>query len=174
MWEIIFGVLAGIFILVIVIGTFLPSTLSFSRTLSIDADRKTVFSYLEDLHNWKLWSQWSPENDVPIIFTYERKEKGVGSIMRWRGKKMGNGKVEIKECVPHKLLQAEIVFSSGFKLQSFFELQQDGNTTHIVWRMQGKVKRFGVARVIGLMIPKWMGKDMQTALKILKMVCERK
>ncbi|MFN0274243.1 MAG: SRPBCC family protein [Chitinophagales bacterium] len=173
MWEIIFGVLAGIFVLVVLIGTFLPSKLKFSRTLSIDAERKTIFGYLEDLHKWKLWSQWSPENDAPITFTHEGKEKGSGAMMRWKGRKMGAGKIEIKECVPHKFLMAEISFSSGFKLQSFFELIQDGNTTHVTWRMEGKIKRFGVARFIGLMIPRWMGKDMQTALKILKMHSEK-
>lgn len=174
MWQIIFGVLAGIFVLIVIVGTFLPSKLKFSRTLSIDAERKLIFSYLDDLHKWKLWSQWSPENDAPITFTYEGKEKGIGAVMRWSGKKMGKGKVEITETTPHKFLHAEISFSSGFKLQSYFELQQDTDTTHIVWRMEGKVKRFGVARIIALMIPKWMGQDMQTALKILKMLCEAK
>lgn len=175
MWEIILTGLAAIFVLIVLSGFFIPSTIAFKRSLTIDADKKLIFSYLDDLHNWKLWSAWSSENDAPIQFTYEGAEKGEGAIMKWKGKKLGAGKMEIKHTVPYKLLENEIMFNnSGFKLQSKFELTPASDATHVTWSMQGKIKRFGIAKIIGLLLPRWMGRDMETSLKILSMLCVKK
>ncbi|MBC8046455.1 MAG: SRPBCC family protein, partial [Fimbriimonadaceae bacterium] len=127
------------------------------------------------LHKWKLWSAWSPENDAPITFIYEGKEKGEGAIMKWKGKKMGAGRMEIINCEPYKNMQLEILFNnSGFRMQSYFELIPAKDTTHITWKMEGKIRRFGIAKIIGLLLPRWMGRDMQTGLKILRLICEKK
>lgn len=175
MWEIVFGILAGIFSVIVLAGFFIPSKIAFSKTTDIAAEKRVIFGYLEDLRKWQQWSQWSEANDAPITCTYEGKERGRGAIMQWKGKKMGSGKMEIKTCVPHKELQIEIIFhNSGFTMQSYFLLTSAKHSTQVTWRMEGRIRRFGIAKFIGLLLPKWMGKDMQTALKILKMLCEER
>lgn len=139
----------------------------------METDKKNIFRNINDLEQWKMWSQWSPENDEKIIMSFDGNTKGKGATMKWKGRKMGSGKMEIKESNPYSFLHAEIVFiNSGFTLQSKFQINEDNNLCHVVWAMEGKIKRFGIAKFIGLLLPRWLGKDMDTALKILKMISE--
>lgn len=87
-------ILSGAFALLIIVGIFLPSKISFERNLSINADKKIIFSYLENLKQWETWSAWSTQNDASIIFTFPEKYFGTGAIMQWKGKKLGAGRME--------------------------------------------------------------------------------
>ncbi|MBC8173461.1 MAG: SRPBCC family protein [Chitinophagales bacterium] len=174
MWGNVLIVLAGLFSLIVIAGFFLPSKVSFSRTLSLDADKKKVFEFINDLKKWRQWTAWSKENDARIALTYEGKEKGVGAVKRWKGKKMGAGRMEIIKSEPYKNVVVEIIFISGMRFESNFQLVSEETVTHVTWNMHGRVRRFGIAKIIGLLLPGWMGKDMQTGLKILKMISENK
>lgn len=168
-------ILSGAFALLIIVGIFLPAKISFERNLSINADKKIIFSYLENLKLWEIWSAWSTQNDATVVCTFPDKYSGSGAVMQWKGKKLGAGRMEILKCNPNQQLEMQLMFNnSGFRIFYFFTLKDIGGSTHVQWKAIGKMRRIGIAKIIALMLPKWMGRDMEIGLKILKQTAEKK
>lgn len=168
-------ILAGIFAAIVIISFFLPSKIAFERNLTIQAEIKSVFNYVDDLILWQTWSAWSKFNDQKIICTIDTKHKGKGATMHWKGKKLGSGKMEITASNPYQSVELALFFNnSGFRIHYYFIFSEITDGTHVQWRASGKMRRFGVAKLIALMLPRWMGRDMEIGLKLLKQVSENK
>lgn len=173
--EILIGI-AGFFALIIVVGIFIPRKYSFHKTIVINADKKHIFNTIDNLSTWKVWSQWSPERDPSIVLTYSEDTQGVQSWMEWKGKKMGAGKMEITTTDPYRRIDLAAAFNKGlFKMDFAFTLEElkEGQIA-VKWTISGLTKRGGFAKMLGRMLPKMMGKDMEIALKILQAYCEGK
>ncbi|MFI5171874.1 MAG: hypothetical protein ACHQFW_05760 [Chitinophagales bacterium] len=167
-------VFAGLFALIIVIGIFIPSKYQFSRSIIINADKKIIFNTIDDLTTWKTWSAWSKENDPRIEISYGEITSGTGAIMEWKGKKMGKGKIEILKTEPYKDIQTSASFNKGvFKMEfSFLIEEMSAKEVNVKWIVKGRTRRSGFAKILGRMLPKWMGNDMATSLKVLKHLAE--
>lgn len=167
-------VIAGVFAVLIVAGLFISRNYSFHKSIVIHGDKRSIFNTLDALPTWKIWSQWSPERDPAIQLTYSDTPQGVASWFEWKGKKMGAGKLEITASEPYKSMQASVSFNKGlFKMDFLFTLEElKENTILIKWTVSGKTKRGGFAKILGRMLPRMMGKDMEIALKILQHHCE--
>jgi len=166
-------VLAGLFAAIIIAGLFISSKYRFSKSILIHADKKKVFNSIDELKEWAIWSAWSKDNDKTIDISYGEKSQGVGAIMNWKGKKMGRGEIAIKKSEPYKEMLAHAVFNKGiFKMDFQFTLEEEKDHTKLTWLVSGKTKRSAFAKILGRIIPKWMGKDIETSLKILKHHCE--
>lgn len=166
--------IAGVFALIIIIGLFIPSKYKFSRTTTIDADKKTVFNTIDDLTSWAKWSAWSPERDSTIDITYGEKTSGNGATMIWKGKRMGKGNMTIESTDPYNTIQLSAVFNKGlFKMNFTFTIQPvSDHSVDVTWEVSGRTKRGGFAKILGRMLIKAMGRDMEIALKILTHHCE--
>ncbi len=166
--------IAGFFALIIVIGLFIPSKYSFSRTTTIDADKRKVFNTIDDLTSWKQWSAWSPEKDHRIAISYGDKTSGTGAQMFWKGGTMGKGEMQITSTDPYQTINLNAIFNKGvFKMEFTFKIESiNEKSVDVSWIVAGKTKRGGFAKLLGRFLPKMMGKDMETALKILKHLCE--
>jgi len=166
-------VIAGIFAAIIVGGIFISSKYRFAKTALIRCDKKTVFNYIDDLAMWQKWSAWSKEKDHRINITFDQKQEGVGAKMFWKGGKMGKGEMEIKKSDPYKDILLAVVFNKGvFKMEFEFVFEEEKEQTKVSWFVSGRTRRGGFAKILGRLLPKWMGKDMETSLKILKHLCE--
>lgn len=166
-------ILAGVFVAIILVGLFISSKYSFSKSISISADKKTVFNYIDDLNDWQKWSAWSTNNDPKIKITYGDKHEGTGAIMYWKGSKMGKGEIEIKSSDPYRELLMTANFNKGvFRMEFKFQLEEDKGSTTVKWFVSGRTRRGGFAKILGRILPRWMGKDMEISLKILKHLSE--
>lgn len=167
-------VIAGAFAALIVVGLFIPRSYKFSKTIMVRADKKSIFNTLDDLNTWKEWSQWSPARDPGITLKFSDSTQGVNSWMEWKGKKMGAGKLEITATNPYTSIQVAAGFNKGlFKMDFLFSLEDmKQDMVAVKWTVSGKTKRGGFAKILGRMLPRMMGKDMEIAMKILKHLCE--
>ncbi len=167
-------VIAGLFAALIVVGLFIPRAYSFSKSIVVHGDKKAIFNTIDDLSTWKTWSQWSAERDPAIVITYSDHTQGVHSWFEWKGKKMGAGKLEITATEPYRSIAASTAFNKGlFKMDFLFTLEElKDNTILVKWTVSGKTKRGGFAKILGRMLPRMMGRDMEIAMKILKHYCE--
>lgn len=166
-------IIAGLFAAIVLVGIFIPTKYRFSKQAIIQTDKKNVFNTVDDLAQWKIWSAWSPENDHKIKITYGDKQSGTGAKMMWKGSKMGKGDMEIVQSDPYKEIQMNVVFNKGvFKMEFRFLIEEEKNATKITWYVSGRTRRGGFAKILGRLLPRWMGKDMETSLKILKHFCE--
>ncbi len=173
MFGTILIIIAGIFAAIILAGFFIPSKYSFSKSILIKADKKTVYNYIDDLNDWQKWSAWSKENDPKIVITFGDRREGKGAKMFWKGSKMGRGEIEINESDPYKELQMSAVFNKGvFKMDFRFLVEEDKGQLKVSWIVSGRTRRGGFAKILGRILPKWMGKDIETSLKILKHLSE--
>ncbi len=169
-------VIAGLFACIIVVGIFIPRAYRFHKTIVIKADKKHIFNTIDNLSTWKIWSQWSPERDPTIALTYSDETQGKESWMEWKGKKMGAGKMEISATDPYREIHIQSAFNKGlFKMEFTFTLEEIKEEHYAVkWTVSGLTKRGGFAKILGRMLPKMMGKDMEIALKLLQAYCEGK
>lgn len=167
-------VIAGLFSLLIVIGLFISSKYKFNKSIQINSDKKNIFNTIDDLSTWKKWSAWSVENDPKIVITYGDKESGNGAMMFWKGKKMGKGEIKITNTEPYKEIVLSAIFNKGvFKMDFNIQLEEvKENEILVKWIVSGKTRRGAFAKILGRMLPKWMGKDIETSLKVLKHLCE--
>lgn len=166
--------IAGFFALIIIIGIFIPSKYRFSRTTTIDADKRKVFNTIDDLTTWKEWSAWSKNKDTKIEITYSEKASGTGAVMKWKGGTMGKGEITITSTDPYQSIHLNAIFNKGvFKMDFTFEIVPvNDKSVDVNWIVSGRTKRGGFAKLLGRFLPKMMGRDMETALKILKHLCE--
>ena len=162
--------IAGFFALIIIIGIFIPSKYRFIRTTTIDADRRKVFNTIDDLTTWKEWSAWSKNKDPKIEITYGEKTSGYGASMQWKGGTMGKGEITITQTEPCQTIHINAIFNKGvFKMEFTFIIEAvNDKSVDVSWVVTGKTKRGGFAKLLGRFLPKMMGRDMETALKILK------
>ena len=167
-------VIAGIFALLIIAGLFIPRSYKFSRSIVISGEKKHIFNTIDDLKTWSKWSQWSPDRDPGISITCSDPSAGVNSHMEWKGKKMGAGKLEIIATEPYKTITVATAFNKGlFKMDFEFILEElKGDQYLVKWIVSGKTKRGGFAKILGQLVPRMMGKDMEIALQLLKHYCE--
>lgn len=167
-------IIAGLFAALIVVGLFIPRSYRFSKTIVVTGDKKSIYNTIDDLSTWSIWSQWSPERDPGITITLSAPAQGVNSWMEWKGKKMGAGKIEINATDPYKTISVAAAFNKGlFKMDFLFSFEElKENHIAVKWTVSGKTKRGGFAKILGRMLPRMMGRDMEIALKILKHHCE--
>ncbi len=170
--ALILMVIASIFALLIITGLFLKRNFEFERSIIIHADKRIIYDHISNLKHWTEWSAWSKNNDDTLEFNFDESKPDEYDIMSWDGKRMGKGKMEIKEAKLSKIL-IDINFNRRkFTLHNLFELIRMDDQTKIIWKVTGKTGRSAPAKIFGLLFPKWMGKDMETGLVLLKRMCE--
>ena len=87
--------LAGIFAAV---ALGLPSHVTVSRSVVINAPESVIFPYLNNLHKFEDWSPWRVR-DPQLAVSYGGPESGQGARVTWSSKKpsVGTGSMEISE-----------------------------------------------------------------------------
>lgn len=92
--------LAGIVLLLVVVGLLLPREWHVEQSIVIDAPPETVHPYVENFRNWPDWAGWNDALDPTLRREYEGPESGVGAVQRWQGEKMGRGELTITKSDP--------------------------------------------------------------------------
>ncbi len=166
-----FGIGLGLLLFILfALLFFLPDRYIVSREIVVDRPMEQIRPELDDFHAWNAhWSPWIRiEPDLEVV--YSGKEKGVGAKMEWKGKKLGEGGME---------LVYSGVDSVGYTMhfQDFnshsrgrFELIPQGSATKVVWSNYGHVRFF--ERFFGLMMDGMMGPDFEQGLANLKTYLE--
>ena len=148
---------------------------SIVRSAAIDAPPETVFGFIDDFHEWVLWSPWE-KVDVELQKIYGGPEAGKGATYEWVGKKTGHGRMEILSSTPAALVEIDLQFFKPFKQRNrtTFALAPEAGGTRVTWTMTGAHNL--MSKVMGLLInmDKMVGKDFATGLANLKAISEAK
>jgi len=106
---------------------------------------KPIKEVRDSLKNYKEWARWSPwlimEPDATV--TYSDRQGQVGATHGWSGVLVGAGGMELME-VHDDALKMQINFVKPFKSQADigFKLEEQGDTTHVTWYMDGYLPFF--------------------------------
>ena len=147
---------------------FISSEYEFERSIEIYAPIDSVYNQVADLHNWPNWAVWW-KNDSTIVTEFNEVKLGKGASIKWKGKEVGTGGLEIVDCNKEGM---EIKLNLGDMTPSgFFTFEEIDDVTKITWRMKGEMPFF--IRFMTLFMDKMAGPDLEEGLKRLKDVCDR-
>jgi Polyketide cyclase / dehydrase and lipid transport len=156
--------------LVLIYGVSQPASFSVVREADFKAPPKTVFSQINDFHNWSAWSPWE-KMDPNLQRNFSGPSSGVGAKYTWVGnKKVGQGNMEITNSVPSKGMQLDLNFIKPFQASNVteFTLTPNGKGTHLKWEMRGHAPFvFRVMRLFFSM-DKIVGTDFERGLANLR------
>jgi len=152
-----------------------PKTFRIERAATIAAPPEKVFRWIEDFHAWPKWSPWA-KLDPNMVMQFEGPEKGVGASYAWTGnKRVGHGKMTIREVAPNRLLRFDLHFIKPFAAENLgeFHLEPTAGGTRITWAMSGTNKFFNKVFALFVDVDKMVGKDFEAGLAAIKQLSEQ-
>lgn len=171
------ALLKGLFYLIVLLavvfaggGLLLPDKTHVERSAVIQRPPAQVFAMLDSFKRFNEWSPWyALEPDAK--YRYSGPESGVGAGMAWEGKQVGRGSQRIAESVPPSRIAVALDFD-GSQARATYTLAAEGEGTRVTWALDSDHGYNLMARWIGLLMEKMVGKDYEQGLARLKQVLE--
>lgn len=168
-------------VVVVLLAVFLgyaatrPDTFRVQRTVRIAAPPEKIFALIQDFHTWGSWSPWETL-DPTMKRTLSGAANGKGAVYAWDGNhNVGQGRMEITEASPPSRVTISLDFVKPFEAHNVaeFTLEPTGDSTNVVWAMQGANNFF--SKVIGLFVSmdRMIGDNFETGLANLKALAEK-
>jgi uncharacterized protein YndB with AHSA1/START domain len=171
---IVVGVIVLAVIVVLVLAANKPDTFRIQREATVQAPPERVFPLIDDFHRWPAWSPWE-RMDPDMKRTFAGPSAGTGAVYEWDGnKKVGQGRMEIKESVPPSKVLIQLDFIKPFSANNTaeFTLDRRGDATHITWAMTGGQPFLFKVMKVFINMDRIIGKDFEAGLANLKAQAE--
>ena len=167
------GTLVGLFLLLVIVGFFLPGTFVVSRSLEIAAPPDKVYALVADPRGWKQWSVWT-RRDPQMQIEYAGPPAGMGARWAWKSKSQGDGEMTFTAAEPGRRLAFDLYFPD-FDTTSKGELRFEpaGTGTRVTWTMNGDMGTNPIYHWFALGADGMVGKDFDEGLAGLKAVAEK-
>jgi len=172
---VVVAVLVVIAAVVLILAASKPDTFVVRRTATIKATPQNVFSFINDFHKWAAWSPYE-KLDPNMQKTFSGAASGKGAIYEWKGNdKAGTGRMEILESSMPNNITIKLDFLKPFEGHntSEFTLSPKGDSTEVMWAMQGPSPFMLKVMHVFINMDKMLGKDFEVGLGNLKGVAER-
>ncbi len=165
--------LAILIVLFIVVGLFLPTQYTVTRTQVIQAKPAAIHVHVNDLTKWDAWAPWKDE-DPSVIITLGGKKSGVGASQSWTGKD-GNGTLTFTKSSKKEGIDYDLAFNDGmYKCTAFIHYLDLGVNTQVTWTMAGDMDIPVVGGYFAMTMDSMAGPMFQRGLAKLKKVVESK
>lgn len=172
----IIAILVGLLVLgVLIFAATKPDTFRVQRSAIIKAPPEKIFALINDFNAWPTWSPWE-KKDPAMKRTLGATATGKGATYAWEGnKEVGQGRMEITEAVPSSKVALKLDFLKPFEAHNTvgFTLEPKGESTNVVWAMQGPTPYFVKIVHVFMDMDKMVGKDFEAGLANLKAVAEK-
>jgi uncharacterized protein YndB with AHSA1/START domain len=172
----IIAILIGLLVLgVLIFAATKPDVFRVQRSASIKAPPEKIFALINDFNAWPAWSPWE-KKDPAMKRTLGTTTAGKGATYAWEGnKEVGQGRMEITEAVPSSKVALKLDFLKPFEAHNTvdFTLEPKGDSTNVVWAMQGPTPYFVKLVHVFMDMDKMVGKDFEAGLANLKAAAEK-
>jgi uncharacterized protein YndB with AHSA1/START domain len=151
-----------------------PDSFRVQRATSIKAPPEKIFSLINDLHRWRVWSPYE-KKDPAMRRTLSGPANGKGAVYEWEGNTdVGKGRMEITDTSPPSKVIIRLDFVKPFEARNIveFTLQPNGDSTHVIWAMHGPSPYISRLMSIFLNMDSMIGTDFEAGLANLKSVAE--
>ena len=175
-FVIIIGVIVVLIVTLLVFIATRSDQMHVERTAQINAPADIVFSIINDLHQWGLWSPYD-KHDPQMQKTFEGPLTGPGASYAWNGNKnVGAGRLTIVDTKPGELVTMALEFTRPFACQNRvdFKLVPIAGGTQVSWIMEGKNTFFSKAMSLFISMDKMVGTDFEQGLVNLNAVAEKR
>lgn len=152
-----------------------PDHFRIERATRISAPAEKIFHYVNDFHQWGVWSPWE-KLDPAMKRSYAGPSSGTGAVYEWQGNgKVGQGRMQIIDASEprHVLIQLDFLKPLAGHNRATFNFEPIGNDTRVVWTMEGPSPY--VSKLMGLFfnMDRLIGADFETGLANLKATSEK-
>ncbi|NNF01696.1 MAG: hypothetical protein HKN22_03355 [Bacteroidia bacterium] len=168
--KIIF-VLIAIVAVLFVITLFLPSDVTVSNKMTVNAPAEVCYDQVADLKNWEKWSPWS-DMDPTMKVTYGETTSGVGASYSWAGEKSGEGTLTVSDAVPAKSLKTALDFGPQGKGSGEWTFNEEEGATDVTWSFTAHMGSNPIGKMMGLFMEKQMTPMMMEGLSGIKEIAE--
>jgi uncharacterized protein YndB with AHSA1/START domain len=152
-----------------------PDTFRVERSTTIKAPPGKIFPYINDFHQWGIWSPWE-KLDPALRRTFTGAPRDKGAVYEWEGNaKAGKGRMEITEATPPSRVTIKLDFLKPFEAHNVaeFTLTGKGDTTDLTWTMYGARPFVVKLMTVFISMDALVGKDFETGLANLKAAAEK-
>lgn len=172
-------VIAGLFVVAVagllVVAATRPDSFRVQRTLTIQAPPEKIFTFVDDLRAWVMWSPYEAK-DPAMRRTYGGPPAGVGAVYGWEGDgNVGQGRMEIVQSTLPSRIVIKLDFLQPFEAHNTAEFlfAAKGATTDVTWAIHGPSPF--ISKVMGVIfdMDKMIGTDFEAGLAKLKAVAEK-
>ncbi len=162
-------VVAGIIVLLSIIGLLLPSKSHVERSIVINAPIETVFDQVNTLKNWKKWSPWY-KKDTAAVITYNNIPSGNGASYSWesKNKEVGAGTLTLSDVKPNEHITENMAFKDWGDAKAEMNFTKEGNATKVTWIMDSDYGWNIFFRYIGVFMKGDLEKQFDDGLLALK------
>ena len=171
----IFLWLAGIILLLLLVGFFLPKNVKIERTATIHAKPAAVYSLLNNLSTYDKWMPWN-QLDPQWKVTYAAQTSGTGAWYQWdsKNKDVGKGKLSIVESVPDEKVITQLEFE-GFDEPAVggWLIKPAADGTQLTWYMNSSMGNNPAYRWMGLLMDKMMGPQFEKGLQNISKLADK-
>ena len=167
-------VLTGFFLVFAAVVQFQPNEFKISRKIEIKAPLFSVFSQVNILKNWEMWSPWA-KLDPNVKNTYSGPEFGQGAVFNWSGNDdVGEGQMTIVESRNNEKVVIKVEFIRPIKAINMteFEFYHNGDGTEVTWTMTGQRSFFEKAFNLLFNMDSILGVDFEKGLANMKQAAE--
>jgi hypothetical protein len=159
----IFGAIAVMLIVLLLLGFLMPSSWSAESSLEIETDAADIFTYLNDLEKWDEWTIWSDINSEVTDPSH-----GEGATRQWDDENIGSGRILIVQSDPPETLKYLITNNSGARVSGEFLLTGLPKSTRITWTEKGDLGKNPLMGYLAKRIGASQAEQMDIGLEQLK------
>jgi effector-binding domain-containing protein/uncharacterized protein YndB with AHSA1/START domain len=164
--------LVALIVLVLLVGLFLPSQVTVSRSVIINRPASLVFATVDSFQLFPKWSPWQ-ELDPHMTQHAEGAREGVGAKLVWSGNdKVGTGTQIITAVEANQSVDSDLNFGSMGTAKSVMTLKPQETATRVTWAVTMNMGLNPIAHYIGLMMDRTLGPDFASGLSKLKILVE--
>ncbi|MGD8361308.1 MAG: SRPBCC family protein [Gemmatimonadota bacterium] len=129
----IFGVLAGILLLYLLVGLLLPGTWTATEEAVLPAPPSAVYPFLNRISAWEAWTPF-PETGLEVFGPPD----GVGAGVRWDDPRYGKGEARIVEVRQDTAVGYEVLIEGGaLTIRGSLTLISEGDGSRVRWTENG-------------------------------------
>ena len=174
---IVLGIIAGIFVLLLIMALFAKKGYSVHREILINKPKQEVFDYVKFIKNQDYYSKWVM-TDPNMKKIFKGTDGTVGFVFTWKSENndVGEGIQEIKSIREGERIDYNIQFIEPFSGQAKCFMSSDdtgNNQTHVQWGFDSRMKYPMNIMMIFIDIPGMLGKEMDKSLVNLKNTLEK-
>jgi len=152
-------------------GMLMPSQVSVSRGLVINASPEKIFPHVANLKAFNVWSPWA-DLDPDMKVEFSGTDDGVGQVMSWESDDMGKGSMKVTESVTGEKLVTALDFGQMGSAFAQFDLVPQAGGTKVTWSMTSELGNNPIARWFGPMIKSNVTEQYDKGLAKLRVVAE--
>jgi len=169
----IFGALVALWVVLVLVGFFLPGHYRVERSIMVNAKPSAIFPLVADLKAWRLWGVWFAR-DPAMKIEYSPATTEVGAWSEWKSKSQGDGRMTISAVHPTDDFEYRMEFlDMGMVSHGTMALAPGpGGSTTVTMAMDGDLSRNPLYRWFGAFMDKLVGPDFEEGLANLKRLSE--